>query len=84
MTSSWSCSGMGFTLLRNRIPNIGISAKNGIFVSVVFSECLTVCEGFFNSELLDLELADALKNFPENYRCDVCDASRDSVIRVIL
>ena len=48
------------------------------------SECLTVCDNFFDSELLDLELSDALKNFPENYRCDVCDASKGSIIKVIL
>jgi len=53
---------------------------------VVFqcSECLTIYTDFSIDETVDSEESISLKNIDDNYRCDVCDAYKDSLLKVIL
>ena len=48
------------------------------------SDCLTVLGDYWHDKQVVGDSEISLKNIPNNYRCDVCDASKEMVVKVIL
>lgn len=48
------------------------------------SDCLTVLSDYWVEKQVVVDFEISLKNIPDNYRCYVCDASKEKLVKVIL